>query len=421
MREMKGVWGILSCVEPRGYPGRFAMTTTSTDTRPTDGDLGPVAKRDWVALSLVRGLGPRLTARCLELMGSPRRVLEASSAELARVEGIGPARADAMRRDIQKNAGEGAIDRELDLIAEMGVELIALDDSRYPRLLRLIPDPPPVLYVRGTIEEQDAVSVGVVGSRRCSHYGREQADRFASVLAQSGLCIVSGGAMGIDTAAHVAALRAGGRTIAVIGSGHAKPYPPSNKALYDRLAESGQGAVVSELPMTAPPLAENFPARNRIISGLSLGVLVIEAAVRSGALITARLASEDHNREVMAIPGRIDTPHALGSLKILREGWAGMVIQPGDVLDALGEAGQLLKAQMPGENPSPKATLFDQNLGQTQKRLLELLEEPRTLDQLALASGLTVAQVQSDLTILQVRSLVAKQGTAWSRRLSGKS
>ena len=378
---------------------------------------------DLLLLTLAPGLGPTLTARCLAAMGSAQAVVSATQAELAQVQGIGTHRAQAIRAAISQLQTSGAVEREKEAIARAGVTLLTLEDPDYPKLLRLISDAPPVLYVRGQLLASDNLSLAVVGSRRCSAYGREQADRFAAGAAQAGLCVISGGALGIDTAAHHAALRAAGRTIAVIGSGLNNPYPSENHALFDRIADSGAGAVLSELPMSAPPRPENFPSRNRIVSGLALGVLVIEAALRSGALITARLAAEDHSRDVLAVPGRVDAATSAGCHKIIREGWATLVTSVTDVLDALGDAGQLLKAgieQSPTTRNSPsseqKASLFAATQTDAQKSVLEALTEPLDVDQLADKTGLPIHVLQAELTLLQVRGSVGKSGAAYFRR-----
>jgi DNA processing protein len=388
------------------------------------------ATDELLLLTLTPGLGPTLTARSLAAMGSAHAVVHATQAELAQVQGIGTHRAQAIRSAITQLQNSGAVEREKEAIARSGVTLLTLEDPNYPRLLRLISDPPPVLYVRGKLLPSDDLSLAVVGSRRCSAYGREQADRLSAGAAQAGLCVVSGGALGIDTAAHHAALRAGGRTIAVIGSGLDNPYPSENHALFDRITDSAAGAVLSELPMSAPPRPENFPSRNRIVSGLALGVLVIEAALRSGALITARLAAEDHSREVLALPGRVDAATSAGCHKIIREGWATLVTSVTDVLDALGDAGQLLKAGTehtpgipgsPGSRaPSPlaesKASLFAATQTDAQKLVLEALNEPLDVDQLADKTGLPIHVLQAELTLLQVRGSVGKSGAAYFRR-----
>jgi len=284
-----------------------------------------------------------------------------------------------------------------------------------------------VLYVRGKIVEEDRLALGVVGSRKCTAYGREQADRLSGWCAQAGLTIVSGGAYGIDAAAHRAALRVKGRTIIVLGSGLARPYPEDHVDLFDQAVSQGS-AVISEHPMLTSPRAEFFPRRNRIISGLSLGVLVVEAALRSGALITARLAVEDHSREVMALPGRVDSPASAGCHKILRENWATLVTSGPDILDCLNETGAMLQKSLPESlresngspapgdtQPAASANLFEQNLSESQKRILEALDQPREVDELAARTSLPVAKLQADLTMLQLRCLIARQGSRIAR------
>ncbi|MEM9883290.1 MAG: DNA-processing protein DprA [Planctomycetota bacterium] len=372
-------------------------------------------KRALLALMLTPGLGPTLVGRCVDAIGSATATLHASAARLGAIRGISPGRSGELKRRIDAAATGEEVKRELDAVEAAGVSLIARDEADYPASLRHIPDPPMLLWVRGELRAGDALAVGVVGSRKCSHYGREQADRFAAGCATAGLCVVSGGAYGIDVAAHRAALRVGGRTVAVIGSGLSKPYPKDHVPVFERIVDSGAGAVVSELPMSIGPKPENFPRRNRIISGLALGVLVVEAAKRSGALITARLCVEEHGRECMAVPGRVDTPAAAGCHHILREGWASLVTAPREVLDQLGEAGRLLKEDLapPEEAPTP---LFDATATDTQKRLVAALDEPKTLDDLVAALGGSAGAVQADLTLLEIRGAVQRQAGRFVRR-----
>ena len=217
----------------------------------------------------------------------------------------------------------------------------------YPHLLAEIPDPPKLLRVRGALPGSDtrrsAACLAIVGSRRPTAYGRRQAERFARFFSEHGFEIVSGGARGIDAIAHRAALAAGGLTTAILGGGLGRVYPPEHAALFDEIVGTG-GCVASESPSDTPPRPALFPRRNRIVSGLSLGVLVIEAAARSGALITARLAVEEHGRELMAVPGRLEDPKSAGCLRMLAEGWAAMVRTPEEALESLGGAFALLQA-----------------------------------------------------------------------------
>lgn len=416
------------------------------------------ATRDaMLTLNLTPGLGPTLTRRCVEAMGSPVAVLGAKTRELIGVRGIGPKRGGDIRREIDGLSDGRALSREKELIEQLGVTVLMIGDEGYPPLLRHIPDPPPVLYVRGRWRRGDALALAIVGTRRCTAYGREQADRFASVCSQAGLCIVSGGARGVDAAAHRAVLRLGGTTIAVLGSGLARPYPPEHEDLFDTIAQRGRdggegasacddvsgegtggGAVISEMPMATPPLAENFPRRNRIISGLSLGVLIIEAPNGSGAMITARLAAEEQGREVMVLPGRVDSRSSAGCHKIIREGWGTLVSNPGDVLDALGDAGQTLKAGMAGgadgEASDEAAAVFGNKSGntphsgphasagrltETQSRLLEVLDGPRSIDQLAARTGLMVSMIQAEMTMLEIRGVVKRERGLWRRSRAG--
>ena len=347
----------------------------------------------------------------------PSAVLNASEAQLKTVDGIGAKLATEIREQIDQLADGEILDREKQLIEQMGVSVLTIDDDTYPPLLRHIPDPPQLLYVRGELRSDDAVALAVVGARRCSQYGREQTNRLVTLCSQAGLCIVSGGAYGIDAAAHHAVLNISGRTIAVLGSGIGNVYPPQHADLFAQIA-SGHGALVSELPMSFPPLAENFPRRNRIISGMALGVLVVEASNRSGALITARLCAEDHGREVMALPGRVDSAASAGCHKMIQEGWANLVTNGADILDALGETGSLLKASLVDDQGDTKSMdLREQNLSESQRRIVQSLNQPCGLDQIMAQTGLALPVIQSDLTMLEIRGLVIRSGTTFNRRL----
>ena len=399
-----------------------------------------VEKEALLALTLTPGFGPTLIGRAVERFGSAAGVLGVGASRLAELERVGQKTAEGLRRGLDETLKGEGIERDRQLRERQAVELVALGEAAYPRLLRMIPDPPRLLWVKGDLREDDALALGVVGSRRCTQYGREQADRLASQCAEAGLCIVSGGAYGIDTAAHRGAMRVHGRTVAVLGSGLAKPYPKDNVDLFKGIV-GGHGAVVSELPMDTPPMAEQFPRRNRIISGLALGVLVVEAAKRSGALITARLCVEDHGREAMVVPGRVDSPASEGCHKVLQEGWAKLVTNAADVLDALGEAGQILKAgveqkqaeQQNGNGAAAAASeghsgatsgdgsgggglLFEANLTEVQRRIVEVLHAPRSLDEVVAWTELPVGQVQADLTLLEIRGTVKRRRGLFVRR-----
>ena len=288
--------------------------------------------RHWLQLSLTDGIGPILSRRLIEAVGSIETACAATPKLLAQVEGIGARKAETIFQALRKAAA--LVEEQLSRAASLCVTIISRDDDRYPLLLRSIPDPPCVLYVRGELQPRDLNGFAIVGSRKCSYYGREQAERFGALLAGAGFTIVSGGARGTDSAAHRGALsHPQGRTIAVLGSGVDVPYPPENAALFDQIAT--RGAVISEYPFGTPPLADNFPRRNRIVSGMSRGVLVTEAAERSGALITARQACDDHGRPVFAMPGRIDNPMSAGPHQLIRDG-ANLTTGMDDILQGLG-------------------------------------------------------------------------------------
>ncbi len=369
-------------------------------------------------LALTPGLGPTLSARLIELAGSPQAACMANVSLLKRVRGIGDAKARAIAEGLK--AAPELADEQIELAGAHGARIVVLGEPAYPELLANIPDPPQVLFIRGSLALAEPATFGVamVGSRRCSAYGIEQAERFAGVLAQAGLVVVSGGARGIDTAAHRGAARAGGQTVVVLGCGLGECYPPENRELFDRLVEHGRGAIVSELPMHSPPTADNFPALNRIISGLSLGVLVVEAGRRSGALITARQALEDHQREVMAIPGRVDNPACEGTNDLLKQGAAAMVTSPGDVLEILEtparhqhvgtHADRYPGQPEPADEPAP--------LDPTHADVLMHLDDARTVDELMALSGLAAHELRSALTMLEIQGRVSRRGPRFERR-----
>jgi DNA processing protein len=298
--------------------------------------------RTHLAWALTDGIGPILFTRLLIHFGDADKARGASVTELEQVHGIGRAKADSVAR-----AREAAvIDEEIEAAATHGVCIICRADRDYPPGLKQIPDAPIVLYVRGEYRETDAVALAVVGTRRCSIYGSEQARRFGELLAGAGFTVVSGLARGVDAFAHHGAVDAGGRAIAVLGCGLNEVYPPENLALAEKILENG--AWISELPMKAAVRRENFPSRNRIIAGMTLGTLVVEAPQQSGALITARLAN-DYNREVFAVPGRLQEPAAEGTNAFIRDGIAKLVTGLDDILNELGELGARMRSEEGGE------------------------------------------------------------------------
>ena len=361
---------------------------------------------NWLKLAGAAGVGPVTFGKLLDYFGSPQGALGASAYELAKVEGIGLHTAEKIASSRNKiNAAA-----EIELAEKLNVWLIHLHDERYPALLKQIYDPPPVLYIKGTLAEQDNLSVAIVGSRRCSLYGSEQASRFAHILAAAGFTICSGLARGIDTAAHQGALAAGGRTIAVQGCGLANVFPPENQKLFDSIAESG--ACVSELPLRYEPLAENFPPRNRIIAGLSLGTIVIEAGGNSGAIHTAK-AALDYNREVMAVPGKIDSPLSRGANKLIKEG-AKLVDCVEDIMESLGYVGDKIRGHVNQKadalTEKAEMPLFDiaqLNLNTSEKSVYECLNsEPAHIEQVIADSQLPAGNVNASIVSLRLKGLI---------------
>jgi DNA processing protein len=360
----------------------------------------------WMRLIRADGVGPVAFGRLLQRFGSVDAALGASVSGLAKVDGIGFKTAEkiASTRDKFDTCAE------LERAAQLGVWIVHLRDPRYPPLLKQIYDPPPVLYVKGTLGREDNLSIAIVGSRRCSIYGQEQASRISHLLAASGFTIVSGLARGIDTAAHQGALAADGRTIAVQGCGLVNVFPPENRNLFDLITSCG--ACISELPLQYEPLAENFPPRNRIIGGLSLGTIVIEAGLRSGALITARTAL-DCDREVMAVPGKIDSPLSKGPHRLLKQG-ATLVESVEDVMEALGYVGDQLKDH--AASAAREATERTENslfeaprvgLKGPEKQVHESLgTEPLHCDQVIAKTGLAPGAVGAALVSLRLKGLI---------------
>jgi DNA processing protein len=344
-----------------------------------------------VALNMIPQMGPVRLRRLLERFGSAGNILLARTDQLSAVEGVGRALADNIAR-WQDFADPAA---ELKKAADLGAHVITAQDDEYPSALREIHDPPIVLYVRGRLTDRDRHTVAVVGSRKCSHYATECAKKISFQMAYAGLTVVSGLARGIDTAAHQGALAAKGRTIAVIGSGLGELYPPENAELADRIAASG--AVISEFPVDTKPDRQTFPIRNRIVTGMSFGVLVVEAGANSGALISANMAAEQ-GRTLYAVPGRIDSPSALGSNRLIQQG-AKLVIGVEDILDDLPLVFRN-KPDLPAAAPVADLT-------PDQQKILDALgTDEAALDSVIATSGLTAAAVSSTLLALEMRRLV---------------
>ncbi len=345
---------------------------------------------------MVPHLGPVRLRRLLDLFGSPERVLAASRSELQGVDGLNqPLIASLI-------SWESVVDfqKELDWMREFGATAVTLEDENYPSLLREIHDPPTVLYVWGQLGPSDHHAIGVVGSRRTSYYGLECAKKFSYQIAYAGLTVVSGLAAGIDTAAHKGALAAKGRTIAVLGAGLRHLYPPENRALAEKIAESG--AVVSEFPMDTTPDRQTFPMRNRIISGWGSGLLVVEAGLNSGALISASQAA-DQGRNLYAIPGQIDRPTSHGSNRLIQQG-AKLVMSVDDILEDL----QTLFPRAPELSPSKPPGLE----GDLLKVYNAITSEETSIDEIIERSGLTAGSTAAALLQLETQHLV--------RQLPGK-
>ena len=354
-----------------------------------------------VILNLIQGLGTVRIRNLMEHFGSAVEIMKKPSSALKQVPGIGLHLSGAIRRweDLEYR-------EEFRLIERLGLEILTVFDPGYPVNLKEIYDPPVVLYVKGDLIPEDKPALAVVGSRRASHYGLQTAQKISHQLAARGFTVVSGLARGIDTRAHRGALTAGGRTIAVLGSGLGNIYPSENRKLAEEIAASG--AVISEFPIRAVPDRQNFPLRNRVVSGLSLGVLVVEAAQRSGALITARLAM-DQGRLVMAIPGRIDSFSAQGANALIRDG-AKMV---GTVDDILEEFEYLFPRPPSGGPDRPAGPGLLKNLSDDERLVYGLLsEEENGIERILSETGLSSPAVSTTLISLELKRLI--------KRLPGK-
>ena len=354
-----------------------------------------VSLKAWLALSLTRGLGGESARRLLKEFGSPEAVFAASGSSLKSF--VKP----DIAAEINKGIAEDAIAPALVWLEDSNNHIVTLADSGYPQALLNIPDPPLLLYVKGRLDLLNRAALAIVGSRSATPQGINNAEAFAKSLSDAGLCIISGLAHGIDAAAHRGALRgqvnlrgnSPGSSIAVVGTGLDKIYPAANRDLAHALAQ--EGALVSEFPLGTPPLAGNFPRRNRLISGMSLGCLVVEASLQSGSLITARLALEQ-GRDVFAIPGSIHAPQSKGCHALLKQG-AKLVEAAQDILEEIGGLLASLSQNFEGSSDSegPDAALLE-HLG----------FDPVDVDTLSARSGLTVSELSAMLLTLELDSRI---------------
>ncbi len=372
--------------------------------------------KEWISLNMTPFVGPRAATKLLERFGSAENVFHAMRGELESLR----LRAETVESILKREFHEKAVE-ELEKLAEIGGDVLLLDDGSYPFLLREIADPPITLYVKGAWAACfDAACIGVIGSRKCSTYGENASRMLARDLAENGICVVSGLARGIDTAAHRGALDGKGRTVAVLGTGIDHVYPKENKRLVEEILASG-GAIVSQFPLQTPPLKDNFPYRNRIISGLSYGVLLVEASERSGSLITARLAMEQ-NREVMAVPGNITSRNSFGTNYLIKSG-AKLVQQWQDVVSELPQeiSARILPPKL-DERPvkSKQPDLAPADLTDNERRIWSLLspDEPVHIDALLDASGLSFGDLNGALVKLDLKDIIRTlPGNFYARRI----
>lgn len=365
---------------------------------------------DEILLSMIDGIGPLTTRRLLERFGTASAILAAKQDELRSVSGVG----EKISRQIVSAHSLYKPEELIALCEREKIGILGKVDSRYPRRLLEIADAPPILYVKGEPAPEDAMALAVVGTRGMSAYGRRMTTFLAGALARAGVTVVSGLAAGIDAAAHTAALDANGRTVAVLGSGLLEIYPPQHRELAERIVENG--AIYSELHPKAAPLAGNFPQRNRIVSGLSLGVLVVESPRKSGSLITARLAMEQ-NREVFAVPGPIDSENSRGCHQLIKDG-AKLVESAFDILDELGPLPLPAPTGAKEESLEEIRHAAELTLNEREKSILALIAPESTpLDEIIRQSSLTVPQVIAVISVLEMKRLVVRgEGGKISRR-----
>jgi len=354
----------------------------------------------WLTLKDVSGIGNLLFYRLVNHFGTPKKVLKAPIASLRKVAGISGQLAAAI---CCHRTPDGVLN-EIERCRKNGFHLITQQDSRYPALLLHTPDPPPVLYCYGTLNST-ACHIAVVGSRKATAYGITSAKRLCQDLASNGISVISGMARGIDTAAHIGALKGGGPTIAVLGSGLARIYPAENRKLFHRIAENG--AVISEFPLDSEPEAHHFPQRNRIISGMALGTVVVEAAARSGSLITARLAAEQ-GREVFAVPGSILAATARGTHALIKQG-AKLIECAADILEEVAPQVAVHVPEKIGKDGQPSATVAPMLSTQESEIFEAIGPYPVHIDELARQSNIPVAALTAALFQLELKGMINQE------------
>lgn len=353
------------------------------------------SRHAYIALNMLDQIGPVRTRNMIEALGSPEAIFSASEDELSRIPGIGR---EAVRSIIDDGPGTDPAAEEKKA-AKLGLRIVAFCDEEYPATLKDIHDPPLALYIKGAIAPADKHALAIVGTRHATHYGSSVADRLAYGLAKAGFTIISGLARGIDTVSHQAALKAGGRTIGVLGSAIDKFYPTENLELGERMA--GQGAVISEYPLGRPPDRQTFPYRNRIVAGMCMGLVVVEAGEKSGAVITANAALEQ-GRHVFAVPGRIDNPAVRGCHALIKTG-AKLIETIDDIVDDL----QMLLPKKIDQQASNLKKTPDLMLSAEEAAVVKALGGGgRHVDELARDCGLTAARLNSILLGLEMKRVV---------------
>ena len=349
-------------------------------------------KKFWVAFTLVKGIGAVRLRALLDYFGDAESAWNASAFDLTSA-GL----STKLAQRVLETRSSLDLEQYFSQIEAQGIVVLTWDDPQYPAKLKEIDQPPPILYLRGTLSAEDAWAVAIVGTRAVTAYGRQVTEEIATMLAQNGVTVVSGLARGVDAVAHQATLKAGGRTLAVLGSGIDRIYPPEHRAMAEKIVS--QGAVISDYAPGTPPESANFPPRNRIISGLSLAVVVIEAAETSGALITASFAAE-HGREVFAVPGNIFAPQSKGTNRLIAAGAKPLLVVK-DILDALDLTRNIERREIRKVLPADP----------TEAALFQLIgQEPLHVDDIRARTGLPIDRVSSTLAMMELKGMVRQVG-----------